>query len=503
MMENPFEWRNILEMIQRDVAPKKVAEELPGMIEWAGGDEAAGLDALIGFTAEFMVVSAGLAAAYVLPPDDPTEALSAVAARLRELDFETGLNELPEDQARQVRRFIEEAKPLYADMGCVMQVVLGAYVRGEYDLRADPNGLVLEAEDLMATNPDGALELLGRAGAMGLRGVRGWWRWADEVNPPLSQWIGLAWHLVDDLTGEGAEPLGPVEEERVRWHEMNAEADARDAEPASEFESDAEEKQADEKIHQLLEPLYKGERALTKSQEQAIAAQRDEVIPHLIELVEDQDLWPNDAPGQGWVPIHAIDLLGKLHANEAVPMLIDTMAASDWEEIIHDRCIVALEEIGAPAAPAVIETVRYTRDLTLKASLASILGKIGKETPGTFDALVNLFEELSWDQERIFAVWGLAELGDRRAIPILEQALQDRKTPPDAREELEGALSELGAIPKAPTPLNLSIRKKYESPLRAEAKKPRPGRNDPCWCGSGKKYKHCHLEADERASRTG
>ncbi len=26
----------------------------------------------------------------------------------------------------------------------------------------------------------------------------------------------------------------------------------------------------------------------------------------------------------------------------------------------------------------------------------------------------------------------------------------------------------------------------------------RPGRNDPCWCGSGKKYKFCHLDSDER-----
>ena len=25
----------------------------------------------------------------------------------------------------------------------------------------------------------------------------------------------------------------------------------------------------------------------------------------------------------------------------------------------------------------------------------------------------------------------------------------------------------------------------------------RPGRNDTCWCGSGKKYKKCHLEEDE------
>jgi uncharacterized protein YecA (UPF0149 family) len=30
----------------------------------------------------------------------------------------------------------------------------------------------------------------------------------------------------------------------------------------------------------------------------------------------------------------------------------------------------------------------------------------------------------------------------------------------------------------------------------APAKKPE--RNDPCWCGSGKKYKKCHLHEDEK-----
>ncbi len=28
-----------------------------------------------------------------------------------------------------------------------------------------------------------------------------------------------------------------------------------------------------------------------------------------------------------------------------------------------------------------------------------------------------------------------------------------------------------------------------------------PGRNDPCHCGSGKKYKQCHLDKDEAAAR--
>ena len=35
---------------------------------------------------------------------------------------------------------------------------------------------------------------------------------------------------------------------------------------------------------------------------------------------------------------------------------------------------------------------------------------------------------------------------------------------------------------------------KPREPLRAAE---RPGRNEACWCGSGKKYKRCHLLEDE------
>jgi methionyl aminopeptidase len=34
---------------------------------------------------------------------------------------------------------------------------------------------------------------------------------------------------------------------------------------------------------------------------------------------------------------------------------------------------------------------------------------------------------------------------------------------------------------------------------QAATTRARPGRNDPCWCGSGQKYKKCHLDADEAA----
>jgi len=41
-----------------------------------------------------------------------------------------------------------------------------------------------------------------------------------------------------------------------------------------------------------------------------------------------------------------------------------------------------------------------------------------------------------------------------------------------------------------------------QAPARSAAKE-RPGRNDPCWCGSGKKYKHCHMQEDLQAGRVG
>jgi hypothetical protein len=31
-----------------------------------------------------------------------------------------------------------------------------------------------------------------------------------------------------------------------------------------------------------------------------------------------------------------------------------------------------------------------------------------------------------------------------------------------------------------------------------EAPVAKPGRNDACWCGSGKKYKKCHLPEDDQ-----
>jgi preprotein translocase subunit SecA len=57
--------------------------------------------------------------------------------------------------------------------------------------------------------------------------------------------------------------------------------------------------------------------------------------------------------------------------------------------------------------------------------------------------------------------------------------------------------------PVAPTPIARNIRTNRDGangtakPQTVRKTGPQLGRNDPCWCGSGKKYKNCHMKSDQ------
>jgi len=56
------------------------------------------------------------------------------------------------------------------------------------------------------------------------------------------------------------------------------------------------------------------------------------------------------------------------------------------------------------------------------------------------------------------------------------------------------------AIPGLDSPMAKNIRTNRDTSVSQTVKKsgPQLGRNDPCWCGSGKKYKNCHMQADAK-----
>ncbi len=90
-----------------------------------------------------------------------------------------------------------------------------------------------------------------------------------------------------------------------------------------------------------------------------------------------------------------------------------------------------------------------------------------------------------------------------RARFVAESSTHMRRSVPD--KLLEGRGSQGWSSASAPTrniddrgPMTTSAPEPKAAPVR---KKYRPGRNDPCWCGSGKKYKNCHLSKDEEEER--
>jgi preprotein translocase subunit SecA len=53
-------------------------------------------------------------------------------------------------------------------------------------------------------------------------------------------------------------------------------------------------------------------------------------------------------------------------------------------------------------------------------------------------------------------------------------------------------------VTRPPLPVHRMRTNREDGGAPAQSRSPKtPGRNDPCWCGSGKKYKHCHLRSDQ------
>jgi len=65
---------------------------------------------------------------------------------------------------------------------------------------------------------------------------------------------------------------------------------------------------------------------------------------------------------------------------------------------------------------------------------------------------------------------------------------------PEEQAEIVAQLERLRAQPESPRRAKSGLTQQPQ--MFPPASKPR--RNDPCWCGSGKKYKHCHLVKDSK-----
>lgn len=238
------------------------------------------------------------------------------------------------------------------------------------------------------------------------------------------------------------------------------------------------------------------------------------------------------------VVYYLIGILGELPTQRAIPLLAFLFSQ------VSDDLIDSLPNALYPHGPAAIEALlpvmgdsslrQYPRTLAAGVAVnlagkdAALRAKIADTLRPHLAAYVQQTEPLS-EEEMDVVSWfvnNLAELADPEARPLIEAAFEADLVDTDIVDQkfVRKAYHGTGVEPYCPNPPSfLSVYqddyKSHERALTTERKTstffnalgnpgsqpvvlgPRIGRNDPCWCGSGKKYKKCHLAEDEKLGR--
>jgi hypothetical protein len=251
--------------------------------------------------------------------------------------------------------------------------------------------------------------------------------------------------------------------------------------------------------------------------------ERREVVPHLIEVLNDDRYWELGGLGGGWGPIHAIHLLGAIKTDECLRALIRLFRSrrkelGDWliedmpsilagfgtrtvrplEELVQDKRLDIFSRAAAVRALAAIahqheevrdEVVEFLRKVVMgegegpefRGLVADDLAQF--KHPGALADLKSLFDRGMVD------VTVIDWKGIERIYNTPEEKLwyhRDLRDPFDYF--LPGNLRRLWEINYGKGPAHFVD---AAGQVVHQEKPKEVGRNEPCPCGSGRKYKHC------------
>ena len=227
---------------------------------------------------------------------------------------------------------------------------------------------------------------------------------------------------------------------------------------------------------------------------------------------------------------HAVDLLSALGDARAVPILLRCLAHDDRFDGLAPSAAAALRTLGSEALEGCLAAYAMTPHEDFRDRLAGVLSRCGVHDERIYTLLV---ETLRRTPE--LGANYLAEYGETRALDVLAHTfdtlpLRDAESPLANHVfiELRAAIEALGGqltaaqaqkfeaadaarrrlVAQMHWEVDPPAAPAWHTPRRATSSAgPRPptpsrarklGRNAPCWCGSGQKYKACHLPLEPR-----
>jgi hypothetical protein len=267
-------------------------------------------------------------------------------------------------------------------------------------------------------------------------------------------------------------------------------------------------------------------------------ARRNDAVFHLRKLIQDGRYWNQTGSGKGWSPIHAIHILALIKNREALQLLLDTVRYRG-DDLDLDNVASLLIAFGEDA----IEPLKdFTKDETLEAfarsTATTTLVMLTRNNPSYKNTvmryLIDLLNSTGEDTFASLLVQDIALFHDTSIIPEIHKVFEEEKILEFfMREEnfiskIKGKDDEKEIEMNTKDPLSHFSRDNIErlhkiqckeedfsglkeddfepeiddDNFESEEKENKPkkekiGRNDPCPCGSGKKYKKCCMSKEK------
>jgi hypothetical protein len=243
---------------------------------------------------------------------------------------------------------------------------------------------------------------------------------------------------------------------------------------------------------------------------------RDNAISFLNEILQKDEYWDHGGPGDGWAPYHVIHILPLIETNEALELLLETTRdkldlLDGW---ITESIPTLLGAFGESAIERLKELVLDEKlDLYIRGSIATALNVIAHQHPDRKEEITAFLSKLLEDtNDQTFAAFLIDELlsfKDAKFLPQVLKAFEDERIDTDVitQDNVDWVFNlpekEQSYFKFMESPLehfsseNISYLRNISYPEKetpAKKTKAKIGRNDPCPCGSGKKYKKCCME---------